>query len=72
MKYLTLVTINSKFNIMYANTWFLRLRGLLGRNLKVNEGKGAEKEVTDYVDSLVTSCNPCTPEEGWVRPKVHP
>ncbi|MEL0656881.1 DUF192 domain-containing protein [Pseudoalteromonas issachenkonii] len=38
MKYLTLVTINSKFNIMYANTWFLRLRGLLGRNLKVNEG----------------------------------
>jgi len=38
MKYLTLVTINSTFNIMNANTWFLRLRGLLGRKLKENEG----------------------------------
>ena len=38
MKYLTLVIINSKFDIMHENTSFLRLRGLLGRNLKVNEG----------------------------------
>ncbi|XP_066921730.1 uncharacterized protein [Clytia hemisphaerica] len=39
---------------------------------KVNEGKAAEREVTEYVDSIVTACNPCTPEEGWVKPKVHP
>ncbi|XQF90274.1 DUF192 domain-containing protein [Pseudoalteromonas espejiana] len=38
MKYLTLLTTNSTFSIMYANTWLLRLRGLLGRELKINEG----------------------------------
>ncbi|XP_066915890.1 uncharacterized protein [Clytia hemisphaerica] len=31
----------------------------------VNEGKAAAQQVCDYVDTLVTACNPCTPEEGW-------
>ena len=41
-------------------------------NFKKIEGKTAAQQVCDYVDSLVTACNPCTPEDGWVKPKIHP
>ena len=38
----------------------------------VNKGKTAKQQVCDYVDTLVTTYNPCTPEEGWVKPNVFP
>lgn len=46
--------------------------GALELEMKVDEGKAASQQVCDYVNSLVTACNPCTPEDGWVKPKVHP
>jgi len=37
MKYLTLRTPNNKIDVMHANSWWLRLRGLLGRKLSADE-----------------------------------
>ena len=45
---------------------------LVELNSDVNSGKIAAKQVCDYIDSLVTAWNPRSPEDGWVRPKVHP
>ena len=39
----------------------------------VNEGKLAEDEICNYVDSIVTAENPSPPHEGeWVKPDIHP
>ncbi|WP_024609560.1 DUF192 domain-containing protein [Pseudoalteromonas sp. TB64] len=38
MNKLTLIKNKNSFNIFHANTWLLRLRGLLGRKLNINEG----------------------------------
>ena len=38
----------------------------------IDTGRTAEEQVCTYVDSIVTAWNPCTPDEGWVRPEVHP
>ena len=39
----------------------------------VKEGMQAEKQVCDYVDQLMSTCNPCHPDEGgWGKPDKHP
>ena len=39
----------------------------------INEGARAEEKISQYVDSLLSTCNPCHPDhDGWVRPEVHP
>ena len=35
-------------------------------------GKEATKLVTDYADWLITTCNPCPPDELWSVPDPHP
>ena len=39
---------------------------------KVNEGQRAESLVCQYVDFLLTTGNPCTPDQGWSKPYSHP
>ena len=39
----------------------------------IAKGLEAERKVCQYVDFLMSTCNPCDPEEdGWVKPLVHP
>ena len=39
----------------------------------IREGMQAEKQVCDYVDQLMSTCNPCHPDEGgWAKPGKHP
>ena len=38
----------------------------------ITEGASAERKVCQYVDHLVSTCNPCDPEQEWVKPSVHP
>ena len=39
---------------------------------KKNQGIQAESVVYQYVDFIVTTWNPCYPEEGWSKPDSHP
>ena len=34
-------------------------------------GKKAESVVCQYVDFLLTTWNPCSPEDGWSKPNLH-
>ena len=36
------------------------------------EGKHAESIVCQYVDFLLSTWNPCSPDEGWSKPDTHP
>ena len=36
------------------------------------QGKKAESVVCQYVDFLLTTWNPCSPNEGWSKPNSHP
>lgn len=38
----------------------------------INQGKEAEKIVCQYADFLMSTWNPCTPDEGWSKPDKHP
>ena len=39
----------------------------------INEGKSAEDDICNYVDSIVTAMNPSPPiNEEWVKPDFHP
>ena len=38
----------------------------------ITEGAAAERNVCQYVDHLVSTCNPCDPEQEWVKSSVHP
>ena len=40
---------------------------------QINEGKQAEQTICQYVDWLLSTENPCPPEDfDWVKPAVHP
>ena len=39
---------------------------------KKNQGIQAESVVCQYVDFILTTWNPCSPEEGWSKPDSHP
>ena len=39
---------------------------------KVKKGKQAEFVVLQYVDFLLSTWNPCSPDEGWSKPDTHP
>ena len=39
---------------------------------KEKKGKKAESTVCQYVDFLLTTWNPCSPDEGWSKPNSHP
>ena len=39
---------------------------------KKNQGIEAESVVCQYVDFILTTWNPCSPEEGWSKPDSHP
>ena len=42
-------------------------------NTSVIDGKKASQQVCQYVDSLMSTWNPCSPDaEIWIKPKVHP
>ena len=36
------------------------------------KGKDAEQLVCHYVDFLLSTWNPCSPDEGWSKPDCHP
>lgn len=39
----------------------------------IEEGQKAERTICDYVDSLISTDNPCNPDElNWMKPKTHP
>ena len=38
----------------------------------VAKGSIAEKSICDYVDTLISTMNPYSPEDGWVKPDRHP
>lgn len=38
----------------------------------IREGKIAETTVCQYVDFLLSTWNPCHPDEGWSKPNLHP
>ena len=39
----------------------------------IEEGRQAETQVCEYVDQLMSTCNPCHPEEEcWEKPDIHP
>ena len=41
--------------------------------MDIISSKQAEKQVCDCVDSLMSTCNPCNPDNmTWVKPKIHP
>ena len=56
------------------------LNGYLAENSKdnatstiVNEGKMATKKICQYVDWLLSTCNPNPPDNGlWIKPSIHP
>lgn len=39
---------------------------------KEQEGKKAESVICQYVDFVLTTWNPCSPDEGWSKPDFHP
>lgn len=38
----------------------------------IMKGKDAEQIVCQYVDFLLSTWNPCSPNEGWSKPNYHP
>lgn len=56
------------------------LNGYLAENSKdnatstiVSEGKKATEKICQYVDWLLSTCNPNPPDNGlWIKPSVHP
>lgn len=39
----------------------------------ITEGKNASSQLCQYVDSLMSTCNPCSPDsELWIKPNIHP
>ena len=38
----------------------------------IMKGKDAEQLVCHYVDFLLSTWNPCSPDEGWSKPNYHP
>ena len=38
----------------------------------IMKGKDAEQLVCQYVDFLLSTWNPCSPDEGWSKPNCHP
>lgn len=38
----------------------------------ITNGKDAEQLVCNYVDFLLSTWNPCSPDEGWSKPNYHP
>ena len=41
--------------------------------LAIQEGKRASEQICEYVDSLLSTCNPTPPEsEVWTKPTLHP
>ena len=38
----------------------------------IMRGKDAEQLVCQYVDFLLSTWNPCSPDEGWSKPNCHP
>ena len=45
---------------------------ILELETKINQGIQAESVVCQYVDFILTTWNPCSPEEGWSKPDSHP
>ena len=41
-------------------------------NNEIHEGKEAEAIVCRYVDFLLSTWNPCSPDDGWSKPEIHP
>lgn len=38
----------------------------------ITNGKDAEQLVCNYIDFLLSTWNPCSPDEGWSKPNYHP
>ena len=38
---------------------------------EIHEGKEAETIVSRYVDFLLSTWNPCSPDDGWSKPEIH-
>ena len=45
---------------------------ILNMDNEIHEGKEAELIVCRYVDFLLTTSNPCSPDDGWSKPEIHP
>ena len=45
---------------------------ILNMDNEIHEGKEAELIVCRYVDFLLTTWNPCSPDDRWSKPEIHP
>ena len=45
---------------------------ILNMDNEIHEGTEAELIVCRYVDFLLTTWNPCSPDDGWSKPEIHP
>ena len=63
--FLATKNINENLNHL-SNEELIELRN------REKEGKHAESIVCQYVDFLLSTWNPCTPDEGWSKPDIHP
>ena len=42
------------------------------KELLIKNGKKAAQQICDYVDLLLSTCNPTPPGSNWVKPNIHP
>ena len=45
---------------------------IMNINNEIHEGKEAEAIVCRYVDFLLSTWNPSSPDDGWSKPEIHP
>lgn len=58
---------------MAKNSPNLSTEELLKNQQLIKEGQEAEKTICNYVDFLMSTENPCNPDDGnWVKPNTHP
>ena len=64
-------------------SWRIALKGFLAEKLSaetsipnicmITDGKKASQQICQYVDTLMSTYNPCPPDsEIWIKPKIHP
>ena len=48
------------------------MKRILNIDNEIHEGKQAELIVCRYVDFLLTTWNPCSPDDRWSKPEINP
>lgn len=59
-------------NFKDNNQNMLTKEEILNLDNEIYQGKEAELIVCRYVDFLLSTWNPCSPDDGWSKPEIHP